>query len=114
MKRILTFVLMVCLIIGLLPMAAYAESDKPVFYLEYAAKDTGHTEGPGGIRVEMKAGDEPKYWVTGEFDAANYAGYYFMKEGTAAEWNVKLEYPENGIPTVTLKNAKINKVYRWR
>ena len=92
-KRIFGLLLVACMLVGLLPMTAFAETDQPVFYLEYSAKDTGHTDGPIGVRAEMKAGDAPKYWVTGEFDAANYANVYFMQESTEVNWNVKLEYP---------------------
>jgi len=111
-KRTLGVILALCLLVGLLPITAYAETDLPVFYLEYAAPDTAHDDSVPGVRVEMKAGDEAKYWTTGEHDQANYAGAYFLKESDASAWNVKLEYPTDGIPTVTLKDAKIDKVYR--
>lgn len=112
-KRIFSLLFALCLIVSLLPVTALAEgNDLPAFYFEYAAKDTAHDDSVPGVRVEMHAGDAAKYWTTGEYDKEKYAGAYFLQESTEADWNVKLEYPVDGIPTVTLKNAKIDKVYR--
>ena len=113
-KRIFGMALILCFLVGLLPMTAFADGtgEKPAFYLEYSAPATSIENSVQGIRVEMKPGDDTKYWVTGELDKDNYPGCYFMQESTEAEWNVKLEYPADGMPTVTLKNAKLENVYR--
>ena len=103
-KRILGLLLALCLVVGLLPMAALAEDPKPEVRFNYVVPGTS-------TYVTMNAGDAPIYWKTGNFKAAEPNTFYMSKidAATAAAegWNVKLEYPADGIPTMTLKNAKI-------
>ena len=103
-KRILGLLLALCLVVGLLPMAALADGPKPEIRFNYVV--------PGTSTYKiMQPGGATLYWQTGNFTASE-PNTFWMKlvdEATAlAEgWNVKLEYPADGIPTMTLKDAKI-------
>jgi len=66
------------------------------------------------VALTMKAGDEPVYYATTQSTNPTFPNNFYLSPGSAAEWNVKFEYPADGIPTVTLKDAKIiNKFGLW-
>ena len=80
---------------------------KPDFTFSYVTSG-GHTpETKGEATLVMKAGDPTKYFTTGQYDTENPNNWYMKETTDSTNWNVKIEYAANGIPTVTLKGAKI-------
>ncbi len=60
----------------------------------------------------MEAGDATKYYVTQAPTADAYKENSILKATTdTTNWNMKVEYPADGIPTVTLKGAVIDCKY---
>ena len=102
MKKLLSLLLVLCLAIGLLPVAALADTNTAKILI-LATEEMSVTEG-----------GEPAYLKNKEFDAANKADgsttfkAWTQEKGTADAWNVKFEWPKGGIPTVTLKDAKFD------
>lgn len=102
MKKLLSLLLVLCLAIGLLPVAALADTNTAKILI-LATEEMSVTEG-----------GEPAYLKNKEFDAANKADgsttfkAWTQEKATADDWNVKFEWPKGGTPTVTLKDAKFD------
>ena len=97
-KKVLSLLLALCLIVGLLPLAAMAEEAAPEVYTMARLLDNA------GNKIwdeNVPAGAATKYAVTSAEGA--------ITEGTADNWNIKLEYPADGKPTLTLKGATLAK-----
>ena len=95
-KRIIGLVLALCLIVGLLPMIALAEE----------------TEKTASLTILTGTADNKKSWkpTLSEGMAAAYAkndADGFVTASTEADWTIKMEWATGGIPTLTLKNAKM-------
>ena len=104
-KRFLCLLMALCLFAALLPMTVLAD-EKPDAKWDFVL--SGNAKAPEDDQAElvMKAGDEPKYYATKQSDPNNPT-FWYLTPGSDTEWNVKFEYPADGIPTVTLKDAKI-------
>ncbi len=86
---------------------------KPEFKISFATAKGGDVPtDTGSATLKMKAGDPTKYYISGNFDTTA-PNDYFCKELTdaakiaAGEWNMMIEYPADGIPTVTIKKLFI-------
>ena len=111
-KQIFCLLLALILAIGVLPVTALADTAKPEAKFDFILSGEEIPEDTDAALV-MNAGDEPKYYATKQTDSAKPDNWY-LTPGSATEWNVKFEYPTDGIPTVTLKDAKIiNKFGLW-
>ena len=104
-KRFLCLLMALCLIAVLLPVTALAD-EKPDAKWDFALK--GNEKAPEDDQAElvMKAGDEAKYYATKQSDPS-FPSNWYLTPGSESEWNVKFEYPADGIPTITMKDAKI-------
>lgn len=127
-KRFLCLFLALCLFASLLSVTALAD-EKPVAKFDFLLSGQDARPAPGdspsaknGIpdvmldteaALTMNAGDEAKYYVTTKTDS-NFPDNTYLNPGTESNWNVKFEYPADGIPTVTLKDANlVNKFGLW-
>ena len=96
--RILSLLLALCLIAGILPFAALAEDAAP--YIGVQIENGGTYFWNEENEKQMTAGAATRYATT-------------TAEGVVAaatesdNWNIKLEYPADGKPTLTLKGATI-------
>ena len=101
-KKLIGFLLILCLVIGLLPVTALADNTAKILIL-------------GSIELSVTEGGAPVYTKNKAFDAANTpdgastfsAWTQEICDGTGT-WNVKFEWPTGGTPTVTLKDAKFD------
>ena len=94
-KRILGLLLALCLVVGLLPVAALA--DEPVKALLYTT-----TTGNSGSATYIQKGDAPRYFVTG-------TGFVVSTGATVDNYNVKWEWPaDSATPILSLRGAAIN------
>lgn len=111
-KRFFCLLLVLVLMAGLLPMNVLADADKPDAKFDFILSGEEMPEDTDAALV-MKAGDDAQYYATKQTDP-NKPDNWYLTPGTDAEWNVKFEYPADGIPTITLKDAKIvNKFGLW-
>lgn len=111
-KQFLCLLLALVLTVGLLPVTALADTAKPEAKFDFILSGAEIPEDTEAALV-MNAGDEPRYYATKQSDPA-FPNNYYLSPGTETEWNVKFAYPAVGIPTVTLKDAKIiNKFGLW-
>lgn len=127
-KRFLCLFLALCLFAALLPITALADS-KPEAKFDFflsgqdkrleAVKDQPAGDGFPEVMLDteaaltMQAGDEAKYYVTTKTDS-NFPENSYLNPGSESDWNVKFEYPADGIPTVTLKDANlVNRFGLW-
>ena len=100
-KTLIGLLLIVCLVVGLLPITALADNTAKILIL--GTEELTVTEGGAAVYLKNK-----------EFDAANKADgsttfkAWTQEAGTADNWNVKFEWPTGGIPTITLKDAKMD------
>ena len=105
-KRILGLVMALCLIVSLLPLTALAADTAPEATFSYIAKGK-YNETP--TVVTMNAGDAAKYFTTKKgIDPDRANNYYLVADGTADNYNVKLDYPAGGVFTIYLKGATLN------
>ena len=128
-KRFLCLLMTVCLFAALLPTTVLADGKPDAKFdfmlsgqdqvLPYAvegpAKEHGFPEVmlDTEVALTMKAGDAPQYYATKQNDP-NFSDNFYLTPGTSDDWSVKFEYPADGIPTVTLKDAKIvNRFGLW-
>ena len=96
MKKILSLLLALCMVAVLLPCVALAaEGDAETPYITVRL-DHGGTKNWNG---KYTAGMEPKYAITADDGA--------ISDGTADNWNIKLEYPDDNGATLTLKGATL-------
>ena len=101
-KKILSLLLALCLVVGLLPMIAMAEEVTiPEKYIRVQVLQGTETAFWGD--VYMAPGNPTMYLVTNEAGAA--------AEGTAENWNIKMEYPADGTATLTFKGAYLCSAY---
>lgn len=111
-KKILSLLLALCLIVGLLPLAAMAEeATVPEKWIRTSINNAGtrfwYYDG-----VDASGANLPKYWVPGT--AATYAtttAEGAVADGTADNWNLKFEWPADGNPTLTFKGATLKGAY---
>jgi len=109
-KRFLCLLMALFLFASLIPLTASADeaaaTEKPDAKFDFVL--SGNAKAPEDDQAElvMKAGDEPKYYITAQSDPNNPT-YWYLAPGSDTEWNVKFEYPADGIPTITMKDAKI-------
>jgi len=102
-KTIVALLLLVCMVVALLPTVALADNG-----------NTAKIMILGSQELTVTQGGAPAYLKNKEFDAfANAEGTATFKgwtqePGDANNWNVKFEWPANGTPTVTLKDAKFD------
>ena len=102
-KRILSFLLIACMLAGLTPMVSAAEAQ--IGATVGLVKGYGTTsEGKPRADTEMlkiKEGGEPLYAITTE--------EFFCKtaDATAENYNIKFEYPTGGTPTLYLRGAHL-------
>ena len=96
-KRIFTLLLAVCLIAGMLPVIASAEAGNQAYFQLPGVDDKGES---AAITVIMDEGAATKYFTT------NDAGVV-KEDGSADNYNIKIEYAAGGVPTVYLKGAYI-------
>ena len=108
MRRMLSLLLALSLVLGLLPAAAFADSAEP------AAAKIAIMKAVAANTVEVTEGGEPVYGKSVAFDGYNSTGvakgtgWMYTQEGASAnDWNFKFEYPQGGVPTLTLKDAKL-------
>ena len=101
-KRFFGILLALCLVVGLLPIAASADSTAKILLM-------------GSVELSVTEGGAPVYTRNKGFDASNApdgsctftAWTQEICDGTGT-WNVKFEWPAGGTPTVTLKDAKFD------
>ena len=107
-RRVLNLLMALCLIVGLLPVTAMAATEEAT--LSYAAFGNYKSE---PVSVTLKQGDEAKYFLTKEGidDDFPLVSYLDPNGATADNYNVKLEYPADGVPTIYLKDAVITSDY---
>ena len=97
-KRILSLLLTLCLVATLLPFATFAAEEEK--YVSVRVDNAGtYVWNTEGVDQKMKAGDATRYLTT--------TSEGVVAVGTADNWNIKLEYPAGGKPTVTLKGATL-------
>ena len=102
MKKLLPLLLVLCMLVGLLPMAALADTaKKATISIESFTKVTV-TE--GGAAVYYKNSEYDMYDAEGNVMSTKA---YKQVKSDENDWNLKVEWPTGGIVTVTLKNAKI-------
>ena len=112
MKRILVILTFV-LLIGLLPAVALAEgidntvSLRILSWIDITAEEGGAI---GYLKNQSYQGLTPVY-EDGEIVRVEekYTGWTQVP-GTADDWNVKLEWPIGGVPTLTFKDAKLDHI----
>lgn len=127
-KRFLCLIMALCLFAALLPVTALADS-KPDAKFDFflTGQDERPTASEGPVKdngfpevmldteaaLTMHPGDGAQYYVTTKTDS-NFPDNTYLNPGTEDNWNVKFEYPADGIPTVTLKDANIvNRFGLW-
>ena len=101
-KTLFSILLILCLVVGLLPVTALADSTANILLM-------------GSVELSVTEGGAPVYTRNKAFDAANtpdgtstfQAWTQEICDGTGS-WNVKFEWPASGIPTITLKDAKFD------
>jgi len=101
-KKIIGMLLVICMIIGLLPVVAMAATPKTEKIRILSWTTVTLTE--GGAPVYYKNSAYDLYDKDGNLQTAK--GYKQVK-GDENDWNVKFEFPTGGVVTVTLKDAKI-------
>ena len=128
-KRFLCLLMALCLVAVLLPVTALAD-EKPEAKFDFMLSDQDERIAPvdgrtdteaipavmldSEVALTMKAGDAPVYYATKQSTNPTFPNNWYLAPGSASDWNVKFEYPADGIPTVTLKDAKIiNKFGLW-
>ena len=108
MKKILSVLLVLCMVAILLPAAALtAEAAAPEKYVRIKVENNGayfwYYDG-----VDAKGENINKYYTEGT--AAIYATTTadgIVADGTADNWNLKFEWPAGGKPVLTLKGATL-------
>ena len=104
-KKLISLLVAICLVIGLLPVMTIAASAEAKISL---MTWTAVTATEGGTPVYYKNVSYEGYTSTGE---PNGTGWEFTGTGaSASDWNIKFEYPEGGVPTLTLKDVKLDNV----
>ncbi|MBQ8880654.1 MAG: carbohydrate-binding domain-containing protein [Oscillospiraceae bacterium] len=103
-KKIIGLLLALCLVVGLLPMAALADGAKEMKIRILSATVLTTTE--GGTPVYRKNSSYQAYTK----DGAENGTCWTTVAGDENDWNVKFEWPTGGVPTVTLKDAKLDMV----
>ena len=101
-KKIIGLLLVLCLVVGLLPMAALADEPRKTKIRIESFTVVELTE--GGAAVYFKNSEYDMYDQNGNVMSTKA---YKQVKSDQNDWNVKCEWPAGGIVTVTLKNAKI-------
>lgn len=92
-KKIFSFLIVLCLLVGLLPMHTLADAPQVYVRLEWGVDKT--------VNWILNPGDS-KYATTDD------AGNVTVLDAASDDYNVKLVYPDDGsTPTLYLKNANI-------
>lgn len=100
-KRILSLLLAMCLVIGLLPVIALAEDAAPVEATSTLTVTTGNNDAVIQWKPELAEGMAPVYAKT------TAEGALVLEGATAADYNLKAEWPVGGKPTLTMKGATL-------
>ena len=105
-KKLICLLVALCLVIGMLPVMSIA-ADPEATTAKVAITKTG-----ADYVMEATEGGDPVYGksvaFTGTTNKGTYTGYEFTKTGASdSDWNFKFEYPQGGVPTLTLKDAKL-------
>ena len=95
-KRIFTLLLTLCLLVSVLPLAVSAED--PYVTVKLVRYVLNYVEGTVGLTMHVTPG-ETKYAVT--------SAEGVPAEGTADNWTIKVDFPADGKPTITLKGATL-------
>lgn len=102
-KRILSFLLIACMVASLLPVVTAAEAQKGAtvgFVKGYGTTADGKPRADTEM-LKIKEGGEPLYATTTE-------EFFCKTEGATAEnYNIKFEYPAGGTPTLYLRGAHL-------
>ena len=77
------------------------------FWYALSGKTSANWQESNDPKLVMNPGDPIKYFTTGATDSANPELTYLKETTDSANWNVKIEYPMGGTPTMTLKGANI-------
>ena len=102
MKRTLIGILLVvCLVVGLLPITALADNTAKIMIM--ASQELSVTEGGAPAYLKNKEVD-----LANKADGSTTFKGWTQEPGDKSNWNVKFEWPQGGIPTVTLKDAKFD------
>ena len=111
-KRIIGLLLVICLCVGLLPVVALADEAEPkkvsiriLSWIDITAEEGGAI---GYLKNKEYQGLTPIYEdETIVRVEEKYKGWTQVK-GSEDDWNIKLEWPKGGVPTLTLKDAKLD------
>lgn len=102
-RRILSLLLVICMVATLLPVMAGAEEAKVAAIR--LAKSYGQNSSGDDVSfpetLTVTEGGDPAYAINKEDGLSTKSG------ANADNYNVKLEYPAGGVPTIYLKNANI-------
>ncbi|MBR2938192.1 MAG: hypothetical protein IKB80_06875, partial [Oscillospiraceae bacterium] len=100
-KRIIGLVLALCLIVGLLPMIALADSSTPKTAILKMNGRNNKSTSTTAWEPTLTEGMDPIYRVI------NANGAIASKGASADNWCIRAEWPTGGNPTLTLKDATI-------
>ena len=108
-RRILSLLLVICMVAGLLSVTVCAEDAKTatVAFAKSYGKNSVGDDVTYPERLTVSEGDEPAYAITNE------EGLTVKTGANADNYNIKFEYPAGGTPTLYLKNANIANEYAY-
>jgi len=105
-KKLISLLVAICLVIGLLPVASIAADPEPAT-AKVAIGKTANV-------MEVTEGGAAAYGKSVAFDGTKQNGTaigtgweYTTAGASATDWNFKFVYPQGGVPTLTLKDAKL-------
>ena len=111
-KKIFGLLLVLCLVVGLLPVVALADAPKTASIAIMSDITVNLTEGGEAIYYKNSAYEAfaPIYAEDGEtvIGGTPDGTCWTQTKSDQNDWNVKVEYPTGGVPTVTLKDAKMD------
>ena len=101
-KKLIGLLLAVCLCIGLLPAVALADTTPNKVTFRILSWITISAE-EGGPAAYLKNSEYQGYDAEGKEIGTGWT----QVKATESDWNVKLEYPKDGSPILTIKDAKM-------
>lgn len=97
-KRILSLLLVICMVAVMLPVSVLADDTKPTGYVRFFTTEAGRY-----AALTKNAGDAPSYYIK-----SSVQGEYFTDTGaTEQNYVIKVDYPADGVMTVYLRGAHI-------
>ena len=96
-KRMLGLLLVICIVIGLLPVVALADTPTTAKILIMSTVEMAVTEGGSPVYLKNK-----EYDAYNKADGSSTFKAWTQEKATQDNWNVKFEWPTGGTPTVTL------------